>query len=198
MAGRKPIVSARQLKARVQIIMRATDKDVSLNSEKNRLISMTESMREAGVLQEFLLDCLRSKLRQDEGQSAAVYRMLDSGQTAVTERPTESQINCQQQSAPVAQSPSYAKASEQVAVDHNVESLPLSHGQDPHLAPAPAEVPSAELKAGNRRAFESSSAIIESVVREIESTATGNEAGVTTPPPTVRRKPLGSLLEAMG
>lgn len=163
MAGRKPIVSARQLKARVQIIMRATDKDVAQNSEKNRLIDMTESMREAGLLQEFLLDCLRSKLRQDEGQNVAVYRMFEGGQTAPPQGPTESQTHCQQQHAP-----------------------------------APAVVPSAEVEAGSGRAYESPSAIIESVVREIESSSTSNEAGFTAPPPAERRRPKSRLLEAMG
>jgi hypothetical protein len=190
MAGRKPIVSARQLKARVQIIMRATDKDVAQNTEKNRLIDMTESMREAGVLQEFLLDCLRSKLRQDEGQNVAVYRMFEGGQTAHPQRPTDPQIHYQQQHAPVAPSASFA---EPVAVQEPVESFPVSHGQDPYLAAVPAAV--VEAESGRN---ESPSAIIESVVRGIESAATSNETGFTAPPPAERRKPMGSLLKAMG
>lgn len=198
MAGRKPIVSARQLKARVQIIMRATDKDVAQNSEKNRLIDMTESMREAGVLQEFLLDCLRSKLRQDEGQNVAAYRMFEGGQPALPQQPSDSQIHSQQLHAPVAPSPSYTEPAQPVPVEEPVGSLPMSHGQEPYLAPAPAAVPSVEMEAGNGRYDSNPSAIIESLVRGIESAATGNEEGFTAPPPAERRRPMGSLLKAMG
>jgi hypothetical protein len=202
MAGRKPIVSARQLKARVQIIMRATDKDVAQNSEKNRLIDMTESMREAGVLQEFLLDCLRSKLRQDEGQNVAAFRMFEGGHTAHPQQPSGSQIHYQQQHAPVAQSPTYAAPAERVTVDEPVGSLPESHGQTANLAQAPVAVPAAspaaEVEAGVRRYESTPSAIIESVVRGIESAATENEAEFTAPPPSERRRPMGSLLKAMG
>lgn len=199
MAGRKPIVSARQLKARVQIIMRATDKDVAQNTEKNRLIDMTESMREAGVLQEFLLDCLRSKLRQDEGQNVAVYRMFEGGQSSLPQRPTDSQIHYQQQHAPNALTPSFAEPVAPVAVDEPESSLPVSQRQESYLAPTPSVVPTAEVEARNSGAFVSTpSEIIESVVREIESAATSNETGITTTPSAERRKPRGNLLGAMG
>ena len=200
MAGRKPIVSARQLKARVQIIMRATDKDVAQNSEKNRLIDMTESMREAGVLQEFLLDCLRSKLRQDEGQNVAANRMFEGGYSAHHQRPTDSQINYQQQHAAVAPSPTYAAPAAPVTVDEPVGSLPGSHEQNANLASptVAATSPAAEVEAGSGRYESTPSAIIENVVRGIESAATNNEAGFTAPPPAERRRPMGSLLKAMG
>ena len=202
MAGRKPIVSARQLKARVQIIMRATDKDVAQNSEKNRLIDMTESMRDAGVLQEFLLDCLRSKLRQDEGRNVAANKMFDGGYSPHTQRPSDSQIHYQQQHAPVAPSPSYAAPAEQLMVDEPVGIQPESHEQlaSPTAATvaAPAASASAEVEAGSRRHESTQSAIIESVVRGIESAATNNEVGFVAPPPAERRKPMGSLLKAMG
>lgn len=198
MAGRKPIVSARQLKARVQIIMRATDKDVAQNSEKNRLIDMTESMREAGVLQEFLLDCLRSKLRQDEGQNVAAFRMFEGGYPAHPQQPSDSQIQYQQQHAPVAPSPSYAAPVEPLTVDEPVGSLPVSHGQTANPAPASVAAPAAGVEAGIGRYESTPSAIIENVVRGIESAATDNEAGFTAPPPSERRRPMGSLLKAMG
>lgn len=197
MAGRKPIVSARQLKARVQIIMRATDQDVAQNSEKNRLIDMTESMREAGVLQEFLLDCLRSKLRQDEGNSIAANRMFEGGHSVHPQRPNDSQLQS------VAPSHTYlppAVKAAPVKVDKPEGSLPESHEQNANLASTTvAEAsPTAEVEGGRERYEITPSAIIENVVRGIESGATNNEAGFTAPPPVERRRPMGSLLTAMG
>lgn len=73
MAGRKPIKSARIVKARVQIQVRATEMDVAGNTERNRLVSMIEGMASAGALNEFLLDALKAKLRVDEGRQTAIY-----------------------------------------------------------------------------------------------------------------------------
>lgn len=198
MAGRKPTVSARQLKARMQISIRATDKDVAQNSEKNRLIDMTQSMIEAGVMQEFLLDCLRSKLRQDEGQTVAAYRMFEGGQPAHPQRPSDSQTHYQQPHVPVAQSPAYSAPIEPVAVDEPVVSLPVSQGQGLHLAPATAPAAVAEVEARTGVNESHPSTIIEKVVRGLESAATSNEAGFTASAPTERRRPKGNMLGAMG
>lgn len=201
MAGRKPIVSARQLKARVQIIMRATDKDVAQNSEKNRLIDMTESMREAGVLQEFLLDCLRSKLRQEEGHYNESNRMFEGGHTVHPQLPQDSLL--QRQQAPVATSATYvtpAVQSDPVTVDKPASNLPLSHEQNSNLAPANVSgaAPAEEVEAGSESYMSTPSAIIENVVRGIESAAANNEEGFTAPPPAERRRPMRNLLNAMG
>lgn len=54
--------------ARVQIMLRASDQDVALNTERNRLITMIEGMQTSNTLLEFVMDSLRNKLRQEEGQ----------------------------------------------------------------------------------------------------------------------------------
>lgn len=197
MAGRKPIVSARQLKVRVQIIMRATEKDVAHNSEENRLIDMTESMREAGVLQEFLLDCLRSKLRQDEGQTVVAYRMFEGGVQHLPQRPLDSQIQNHHQ-APSAPSPDVRAPAERVPVSEAVGTSPLV--QENYSIAAPV-IPQAtdhlvEARTGGNEI--SPSAIIENVVRGIESGSTSNATEFTPPPQAERRKPMGNLLGAMG
>jgi len=68
MTGRKKVVSARQVKARVQIMLRGSAQDVALNTERNRLMTMIEGMQSSNTLLEFVVDALRAKLRQDEGQ----------------------------------------------------------------------------------------------------------------------------------
>lgn len=197
MAGRKPIVSARQLKARVQIIMRATDKDVAQNSEQNRLIDMTESMREAGLLQEFLLDCLRSKLRQDEGQTAAAYRMFEGGVQHLPQRPLESQIHKHQQ-APISSFPDVQAPTEPVSENEAVGGTPVLQEQDSIAAPALPRTPELLVEARTGGNENSPSTIIENVVRGIESPSANSATAFTPPPQGERRKPTGNLLGAMG
>jgi hypothetical protein len=49
-------------------MLRASDQDVALNTERNRLITMIEGMQTSNTLLEFVMDSLRNKLRQEEGQ----------------------------------------------------------------------------------------------------------------------------------
>ena len=73
MTGRKKVVSARMVKARVQVMLRGTEQDVELNTERNRLITMIEGMQASNTLGEFVMDSLREKLRRDEGQTYIGY-----------------------------------------------------------------------------------------------------------------------------
>lgn|GEM_PF-4257272 len=68
MTGRRKVESARKVVARVQVMLRASDQDVALNTERNRLITMIEGMQTSNTLLEFVMDSLRNKLRLEEGQ----------------------------------------------------------------------------------------------------------------------------------
>lgn len=92
--ARKTIVSARQLKARVQIILRATAQDVATNSETVRLMDMIERMKDEGGLIEFYLEALKSKLRAEEGrevnQAEVVRQAVQAALAAVAQPFSES------------------------------------------------------------------------------------------------------------
>lgn len=194
MAGRKPIVAARQLKARVQIIIRATDKDVAQNTEQNRLIDMAESMSKAGMLQEFLLNCLRSKLRQDEGQTVAAYRMFEGGHQAAPQHPFDTPSHFQQ---PAQVKPSQANIKpEQLA---NIDPANIKHVVNELDAnPVPVSLPDSDVADKTVSNESTPTAIIENVIREIELAATSNETELAASAPTERRRPKGNLLGAMG
>ena len=193
MAGRKPIVSARHIKARAQVILRATDFDVVQHNEVNRLIDMVEAMQKAGVLGDFLLDSLRSKLRQDEGQTVFAHGMVERGQLALTPRTVEeAQIQYSQQQAPTTPAPINAEP----RVPESVERAPVHRVQEPNrVRDQAAEV---ETVAEGHDAKPSQSSIIENVMREIESAASVAESNYTETAPKERRKPRGNLLSAMG
>ena len=186
MAGRKPIVSARQIRARVQIILRATDKDVAQNSEKNRLMDMVEAMTDAGVLQEFLLDALKSKLRQDEGQSVVAYKVVEGGQETRSQRTIEAQAPRQQETH---QSP--------------VETLEEAPESKPSVVDSGASVQvplrqhSGEPGEGSRADETIPSAAIQSVIRVIESDD-DMDSTYRAPITNQGRKPRGNMLAAMG
>lgn len=65
--------------ARVQVMLRATDQDVALNTERNRLITMIEGMQTSNTLLEFVMDSLRNKLRHEEGQAVIGFSVQVPG-----------------------------------------------------------------------------------------------------------------------
>jgi hypothetical protein len=193
MVGRKPIVSARHSKARCQVNLRATDFDVAQNSEMNRLIDMVEAMQKAGVLGDFLLDSLWSKLRQDEGKTVFANRMVEGGYRALPPRPTEeAQIHHSQHQAPTTPVPANAEP----RVPESVERDPVQREPEPILVrDQAAEV---ETVAQGRDANPSPSSIIDNVLRGIESAQTVEEPNNKDQVPTPRSRPRGNMLSAMG
>lgn len=176
MVGRKPIASARQIKTRVQFMLRATESDVALNSEKSRLMDMIESMKEAGVLQEFLLDALKSKLRQDEGQSVVASTIVEVGHQPRL-RSVESQ-------APHHSEPHRAPVVAKVEIPESSEPEVVLETMDRVQAVRTQEAPSA---------------IIGNVIREIEADGKGVDSSDKAPSPAqVHSRPRGNLLSAMG
>lgn len=71
MAGRKPLNSAIFMKARTQIILRATHGDVENGSEVVRLIELIEAHKAGGSLNKFVLSALMNQMRSDEQRANA-------------------------------------------------------------------------------------------------------------------------------
>lgn len=71
MAGRKPLNSAIFMKARTQIILRATHGDVENGSEVVRLIELIEAHKAARSLNTFVLSALLNQMRSDEQRANA-------------------------------------------------------------------------------------------------------------------------------
>lgn len=188
MVGRKPIASARQIKTRVQFMLRATESDVALNSEKSRLMDMIESMKEAGVLQEFLLDALKSKLRQEEGQSVVASTIVEVGPQARPQRTAEPQT-------PYQSEPHQAPVVAKVVVPESREPVVVFEAMNP----APTAQAQVIAEVGAVRNQEAPRAIIGNVIREIEADGKGVDSSDKAPLPTqVRSRPRGNLLGAMG
>lgn len=187
MAGRKPIVSARQIRARVQIILRATDKDVAQNSEKNRLMDMIEAMTDAGVLQEFLLDALKSKLRQDEGQSVVANKVVEGGQETRSQRTIEAQAPRQQETH---QRPDETLGEAPESKPPVVESGAIVQAPLQQHIGEPGRGPDADETLP--------SAAIQSVIRVIESDDETMDSTYRAPVSNQGRKPRGNMLAAMG
>jgi len=181
MTGRRKVESARKVVARVQVMLRASDQDVALNTERNRLITMIEGMQTSNTLLEFVMDSLRNKLRHEEGQPVIGFSVQVPGGAV------PHQHAFQQQPAHVGHGDQHQQAIE----------------PRPNIVAAPSEpdTPSYESRDSQSSNLELSRAGQHEVHQPVSSADRPDEQVRAQPafsPPKPRRPMGGNALSAMG
>lgn len=86
----------------MQVMLRGSEQDLELNTERNRLITMIEGMQASNTLGEFVMDSLREKLRRDEGQTYIGYGVQVPPGAVLTPQPGHVANGGQQRATQVA------------------------------------------------------------------------------------------------